>query len=191
MAPLAPLATALVRVCQYHLRNFNNIKHSLDTATRTLLVTNLILSTLDYCNILLLGATDKDLKPLCLTLNRAVRFILNVKFRDHITPYYKRLHFLPIEQRIKFKACLFGYKIFYRLMPSYILDNFSRFTPNLAMELREGAERDTKMFASTTADHKRNDLFQRIKNEWNALPMQIRECASLPIFKKKLKTFLF
>ena len=109
----------------------------------------------------------------------------------NITPYYKRLHFLPIEQRIKFKACLFGYKIFYRLMPSYILDNFSRFTPNLAMELREGAGRDTKMFASTTADHKRNDLFQRIKNEWNALPMQIRECASLPIFKKKLKTFLF
>ena len=122
-----------VRVCQYHLRNFNNIKHSLDTVNRTLLVTNIILSTLDYCNILLLGATDKDLKPLCLTLNRAVRFILNVKFRDHITPYYKRLHFLPIEQRIKFKACLFGYKIFYRIMPSYILENFSRFTPNLAM----------------------------------------------------------
>ena len=64
-----------VQTCTLHLRNLYNIKHSLDRKTRTLLVTNLILSTVGYCNILLLNATDKDLKPLKIIINKSVRFI--------------------------------------------------------------------------------------------------------------------
>ena len=180
-----------VRVCQYHLRNFNNIKHSLDTATRVMLVTTLILSTLDYCNILLLGSTDKHIRPLRLVMNRAIRFIFNLPIREHITPYYERLHILLIKKRIEFKACLFSFKIINGQMSSYILENFNRFSPNVVMELREGVGRDDMMFSTTIADHKKNDLFQKIKNQWNLLPKSIRMSTSLSVFKKKLKTHLF
>ena len=101
-----------VQTCNFHLRNLCNIKDCLDVPTRILLVTNLILSTVDYCNILLLGATDLALRPLRLVINKAIRFIYNLKIRQHITPYYKRTHFLPIQQRIKFEASLIAYKIF-------------------------------------------------------------------------------
>ena len=180
-----------VRTCQYHLRNCYNIKNSLDTATRTLLVINLILSTLDYSNILLLGSTDKDIRPLHLTLNRAIRFIFNLNVREHITPYYEKLHFLTVRKRIKFKACLFGFKIFNNQMPPYITESFNRFTPSVMMELRQGVGRDGFMFSTTTQELKKNDLFVKIKTEWNSLPLQIRECTSLTVFKKKLKTELF
>ena len=75
-----------VQVCSFHLRNLAHIKKSLPHTARVILVTNLILSTLDYCNSLLVGATNKDILPLQRVLNRAVRLIFDLK-RDHITPY--------------------------------------------------------------------------------------------------------
>ena len=116
-----------VQTCNYHLRNLRSIKKSLNFSTRVLLVTNLIMSTADYCNILLLPATSADLKPLRLVMNKAVRFIYDLRIRTHITPFYKKLHLLPIHIRIKFKACLLAYKCYYKLSPTYLHDEFETF----------------------------------------------------------------
>ena len=175
-----------VQTCNLHLRNLYNIRHCLDEPTRILLVTNLILSTVDYCNILLLGATDKDLRPLRLILNRAIRFILSVKFRDHITPYYKRLHFLPIRLRIKFKACLIAHKVFYGQSPIYLQEEFVKYSPTRV--LREGTGRDIFMFDQDPKDQR---LSSRIKREWNTLQLNTRKCDTLSLFKSKLKSELF
>ena len=172
-----------------HLRNLKNIRESLDISTRILLITNLIFSTIDYCNILLLGCTEKDLKPLKLVINRSIRLIFNVGFKEHITPYYLKLHFLPIKNRIRFKACLLAYKIFYRSAPMYLEEEVTRFTPNIRhMQLREGSGRDKYMFVVT--DPKSKSLMERMKREWNSLPLTIRKCPTLTSFKKKLKSHL-
>ena len=126
----------------FHLRNLYDIRDSLDTSTRILLVTNLILSTIDYCNILLLGATDKDLKPLRLIINKSLRFIYNLRIREHITPFYKKSHFLPIKQRISFKASLTAFKIFNNKAPNYLCNDFKKYVPTYNMTLREGSGRD-------------------------------------------------
>ena len=182
-----------VQACNMHLRNLYNIRESLDTKTRTLLVTNFILSKIDYCNILLLGCTDKDLRPLRLVINKSLRFIFNVRFRDHITPYYEKAHFLPIRKRIKFKACLLAYKLFYRISPIYLENKIDRYETNLQMQLREGAgSRDGYMFDTKgPEDLKCKTLLSKIKVEWNALPLTLRKNESLPAFKAKLKTKLF
>ena len=180
-----------VQTCNYHLRNFYNIRASLNFATKVLLVTNLIMSTLDYCNVLLIGSTDKLIRPLHLTLNKAVRFIYNLRIREHISPYYTKVHFLPVKKRIKFKACLIAYKIFNNEAPAYMTDEFEGYIPNIEMELRKGVGRDDTMFAETTEDHRNSSLFSRIKLAWNALPLNIRKCNSILCFKKKLKTYLF
>ena len=117
------------------MRNLYNIKNSLNTKTRILLVTNLILTTIDYCNILLLGATSKDLRPLKLMINKTVRFIYDLKFRTHVSPFLKKAHFLPISKRITFKACLLGFKILNNQAPEYFLNDFPKFVP-LAYSLR-------------------------------------------------------
>ena len=180
-----------VQICNLHLRNLYNIRQSLDIPTRTLLVTNLIFSTIDYCNILLLGATDKDLRPLRLVLNRSIRFILNVRYDEHITPYYKQLHFLPVRQRIKFKACLVGFKIFHGQAPIYLQDEFEKYCPNSQILLREGAGRDNLMFALDPKDIRNARLSSKIKKEWNSLSIDTRKCDTLSIFKTKLKSELF
>ena len=179
-----------VRVCNLHLRSIYNIKDSLDTKTRILMVTNLILSTIDYCNVLLLGCTDLALRPLKLIINRSIRIILNLSFRQHISHLYNKLHILPIRKRIIFKACLLAYKIFYRISPSYLQEKCKRFKPTIThMQLREGPGRDVFMFDEKNGEHCKS-ILTLIKKEWNKLPLSMRKISSISGFKAKLKTHL-
>lgn len=177
------------KICNYHLRNLYNIKNSLNTKTRILLVTNLILTTIDYCNILLLGATSKDLRPLKLMINKTVRFIYDLKFRTHVSPFLKKAHFLPISKRITFKACLLGFKILNNQAPEYFLNDFPKFVP-LAYSLRPDSGRDSFMFSESLQENLSNNLFSKIKREWNMLPFEIRSLSNISSFKKRLKSFL-
>ena len=177
--------------CNYHIRNLYNIKESLDTKTRILLITNLVLSKIDFCNVLLLGATNKDLRPLRMVINKSLRFIYNLSYREHITPYYKKAHFLPIRARIQFKAALIAFKIYYDQAPKYFSDEFTKFSPTAGMTLRENCGRDRFMFKLGSNDINVKLLFSKIISEWNALPLQIRMISTKTLFKSKLKSFLF
>ncbi len=125
-------------------------------------------------------------------INKTARFIYNVKFTDHITPYLKLAHFLPIRHRIKFKACMIGYKICNGQAPQYLCQKFQMFVRTTERELREGfGGRDKFMFSSESWELRSRVLSSQIKNEWNALPVNIRKCKTLETFKTKLKTHFF
>ena len=80
------------------LSNLKIIENSLNTSMRIMLVNSLILSKLDYCNSLLAACTQTEIFNLQKVLNNAVRFIFDAVRRDHITPFLKELHFLPINR---------------------------------------------------------------------------------------------
>ena len=178
------------KICNFHLRNFYNVRKSLTTETRILLVTNFILTTIDYCNILLISAKAKDLRPLKLIINKAVRFIYDLQFRKHVSPFLKKAHFLPIKQRVRFKACLFGYKIFYNEAPDYLTKDFTKFVSTSNAFLRVGPGRDNYMFSVNVKDGISNNIISQIKLEWNMLPLEIRSLSNIDRFRKKLKSFL-
>ena len=94
-----------------------------------MLVCNLILSQIDYCNMLLANASNKDFKLFQKTLNDAVRFIFDLKWNDHVIPYFICLHFLLVQYHIAFKLCLIAYKLFYGRAPTYLTDMFQSFSP--------------------------------------------------------------
>ena len=184
-----------VRSCNFKLRNLWHIRRSLPVQTRITLITNMILSDLDYCNSTLACATAKLIQPLQKILNRSARFIFNINPFSHISPYLKRLHFLPITYRIKFKTSLLCFKIFNKMAPDYLLDNFPRFEHNTRINLRTetGRGRDNYMFAIQLPPHKKETLFYKMKAEWNQLPLKIRKTKleDINIFKKNLKTHYF
>ena len=110
----------------YYLQNFYRVADKLTYCLKVELVTTYILPLLDYCNILLFSATKTYRAKLQKLLNNAVRFIFNLsgkrKRKLPITPYLKKLHILPIESRIIYKACLLVYKSIHGLAPKYLND---------------------------------------------------------------------
>ena len=72
-----------VQTCNFKLRNLWHIREGLNFKSRVTMVTNLIISTLDYCNSILAGANGGTIRPLQLMLNRAVRFIFRPGRTEH------------------------------------------------------------------------------------------------------------
>ena len=180
-----------IRYCNYHLRNLKNIRSCLSQDIRIILVNNLILSKLDYSNSLLTCLPECQIYPLQKILNRAVRFIFNIRYDEHISPYLFKLHFLPIKFRIKFKLCLIAYKIVIGSAPMYLSNIFELFVPNTDVNLRYGVGRDDRMLKISLQETKQITIYSKIIIEWNTLPLMLRKINNITLFKKQLKTHFF
>ena len=112
---------------------------------RIILVCNLILSQINYCNVLLANPSNKDLKPFQKTLNDAVHFIFGLKWNGYVTLYLIHLHFLPVQYRIAFKLCLIAYKLFHGRAHAYLTDTFQSFSPTTSLNLWVECGRDKLM----------------------------------------------
>ena len=100
---MAPHVTAVCKSAFFHLRNISKIRKFLNTETTKSLVHAFITSKVDYCNSLLYGVPKYLLLRLQRVLICAARIVFKSNKYDHITPLLKELHWLPIEQWIKFK----------------------------------------------------------------------------------------
>ena len=179
------------QVCNLQLRNLNNIRNSLSFKSKVTLITNTVISQLDYCNSILACVNQTAIRPLQLLLNRGIRFIFGINRYTHITKYMKTLHVLPIKYRILFKLGLIAYKIFYRKAPEYLLMNFQTFQRNTRHNLRTDTGRDQFMFIVEVPKHKKECIFYKIKKHWNSLPLLLRNLDKIGNFKRQLKAHMF
>ena len=184
-------ANRKIQACNFHLRNLRAVKQSIPTSIRIRLVTSLICSTIDYCNALLICSPKYVTDRLQKTLNKAVRFIFDVRKRDHISPYLFRLHILPVIYRVKFKVCVIAYKVVRGTAPPYLREKMEMFKPTYNKILRPGSGRDKWMFQSDVGVHKSSTYVSKMKIEWNELPLEIRRVEDYETFKSKLKTHYF
>ena len=89
----------------------------------------LVLSRLDYCNSLFSVLCVKDQKKLQSVQNRAARLVFSVGRNIHTSPLIRELHWLPFSQRVKFKLCLYIYKLINSTGPSYLVNTIAHYTP--------------------------------------------------------------
>ena len=98
--------TQLCRSINWQIRNIYRFRRFIDFETCHRIVRSLVLSKLDYCNVLLNGLAKKDLKRLQKMQNKCARLICQIPRSEHITPSLDQLHWLPISDRIIYKTVL-------------------------------------------------------------------------------------
>ena len=111
--------------CHFHIRDIRRIRHLLPLSTATALANSLVSSKLDYCNSLYSGISQTNLNKLQRIQNSLARVITNTSKYQHITPTLKKLHWLPIKQRIDYKICLLTYKTLTNQQPIYLYNSLS------------------------------------------------------------------
>ena len=176
------------RVCYYHLKNIASIRSCLTEQAAIRLVHSLVVSRLDYANALLFGITDVLIGKLQRVQNYAARLVVRCGRRDHITPVLKKLHWLPVKQRVTYKIILLTFRALNGLAPIYIVDMLHRHRPTRALR---SADNNDLQVPSTSSRYGDRAFAASAPRLWNALPRELKIATSLTSFKRLLKTHLF
>ena len=175
----------------FHLWNLWRIRRFIDKDACHSAVRALVTSRLDYGNALLYGITSQDLSRLQRLQNKAAKVIFAVGRREHVTPLMEDLHWLPVQQRIKFKLLVHIYKCLHNQGPGYLTDHLHIYSPG-----RTGLRSSSDTTLLTIPKSSKLMIGDRSfylagPRLWNSIPSAIREAASITIFKRRLKTYLF
>ena len=177
-----------------NLRNIGRIGNKLPFSLKVQLVHSMILSILDYGNASYGGLTSIQLNNLQKVQNASVRYIFNLyghQRQQHISPYLKQLHFLPVCYRIKFKIATLVFKSLNNICPEYISEMIC---PQTEKKHSLRANNDAFLLHAPPAPryNKTNGAFcHSAPRIWNALPYNIRSESDLNKFKTLLKTHYF
>ena len=158
------------------------------------LLTAFILSRLDYYNSLLSRLPGSTIQPLQRMMNAAALVIMNLSLRDHVKPALKQLHWLPVEERIIYKLCLFMHYIHIGLAPKYLSDCVSTVSAASGRYRLRSTDSEAYILPRTrTRFGERGFSYSgpAAPAAWNTLPSDLHDITDTSTFRKRLKNVLF
>ena len=103
----------------FYLYNIRHIRKYLSHKSTERLIHAFITTRLDYCNSLLYGVPEYQIRKLQRVMNASARLVYCAPKYCHINPLLRELHWLPVKLLIDFKILLIRFKIPQGLAPSY------------------------------------------------------------------------
>ena len=168
-------------------RALRHIRPALDSNTAEVIGRVIVQSRMDYCNSLLINMTESNYDRLQRMQNGLVRVMRNLSYRSHVSGARRRLHRLPIRERVRYKLSTLVYKTRHMHRPVYLDDLLRNFVP-------ARVTRSCSDVSRVVEPQSRGKLITKAFNHaapavWNSLPRTIRESSITFIFKKQLKHF--
>ena len=146
---------------------------------------------IDYCNSLLYGLPDQSLNRLQRIMNPAARILCRIPKFVHISETLMDLHWLPVQQRVLLKVLILTYQAYHKTAPSYLCDLITLYSNSCNLRSNNQLLLASCQPRTNLKTYGERSFQYAALNEWNNLPLIIRESPSLAIFKNKLETFYF
>jgi len=159
------------------------VRQSLPDDVARIVACSIVGSRLDYCNSLFVGMTDCNFKKLQRVQNTLARQI-----RTYYSCAHQKAHWLPVKQRVLYKQALITFNVLHHNNLSYLRDLLTIYNPsrNLRSSSHHLLSVGYMRTVSSSCCYKHTAA-----TNWNDLPHDIRDCSSVSVFKRKLKSHLF
>ena len=112
----------IAQKCYIELRRLASIRRFLTSTATATLVSALVLSRIDYCNLLLFGSTHDVTSHLQRIQNYAARVILRLPKSSSISIHLRSLHWLPVRERSTYEIACLCYHCHSSTASSYVAD---------------------------------------------------------------------
>ena len=175
----------------YNLYLIKNIRKYITQETAKMLLCSLVLSQLDYLNLVLTDLPKATLRLYNYTQRYAARLACNKIKRDSAQDCMKILHWLVIEFRTKFKLLTIVFKTLQGNGPSYLQRKLKSMTYHRTTRISTTKDITLKVpfnKKKTWGDH---GFSHTAATHWNKLPEYIRQTEDISIFRRLLKTHYF
>ena len=179
------------RKALYQIRCIARVRRYIDERMCNMLVCSLVFPHLDYCNSLLYGVPQCILDRFQRIQNAAARLVLG-KARSrylHARPLCKKLHWLPIRERIEYKIATMVFKCLNNLAPSYLSDLLIPYQPG--RNLRSSNRLLLEQINPELIRYGGRCFAKAAPVVWNNLSFQLRSASTITEFQSSLKTYLF
>jgi hypothetical protein len=120
--------------------------------------------------------------------NTSARIVTKSSKHQSITSILKKLHWLPVKQRIQFKINILTWKSLHGQAPGYIEELLIPYVPT--RDLRSSSQ-NILVIPKCNNQYGKRAFASAAPALWNSLPTTLRETDSYETFKNKLKTHLF
>ena len=169
------------------LKHAFRFKNFLSQQAKIIIVEFYVLSNLNYCDILfqnLSGVLKNKLQKL---QNWCIRFIFRQRKFDHISPYFKKLNTLNMEQRRLLHSLTQMHKLKKEIGPEYLLEKLTCHED--IHEYNTRRKGDYVISKSRTARNQ-NKFLSKCAKSYNDV-LQIRNTENKPIFSVNDSIFTF
>jgi len=174
--------------CFFHLRRLRQIKRLVTLEATNQLVAAVILGRLDYCNSVVAGLPWSTVAPLQRVQNAAVRLVLGLSPRDHVSPALLELHWLPVYYRIQFELGLLMYVAHNGQSPMYICDALTPVSRVPSCARLRSADTTDYLVPKTRTKFGERAFCVSGPLVWNSLPESLRTVDSITTIRRRLKT---
>ena len=152
-----------------------------------ILYNSLVLSHINYCNVIWGNCSLTKINSLLLLQKRAVRTITNSGYLAHTEPLFNRLKTLRTHDIHSFQTGVFMYKYTNNQLPE-LFHNYFDLNSNIhTYPTRRSSdfhlENPKTILAQKSIRHHGPDV-------WNSLPNNIKQCLTLSNFKDLFKTYI-
>ena len=183
------MAIKVLNKVNSRLRFLYRKKDLLNTSLRRTLCNALIQPHFDYASQTWLPNITKALanKIQC-AQNKCIRFSLLLENRSHLDKNkFQEINWLPIDERMRQRICIFGYNFFNNTSPSYMSDIFIQ---NDVKKHTRNSQYSFKVPLRKTNIGQKTLLYMGPLS-WNSLGTDIKLAKSRNIFKHKIKSDYF
>ena len=122
-------------------------------------------------------------------VNTAARILCRIPKFGHISETLMDLYWLPVQQRVLFKVLILTYQAYHKTAPDYLCDLIIPYSNSCNVRSNNQLLLAPCQPRTKLKTYRERSFQYAAPNEWNKLPLIIRESPSLAIFKNKLKTF--
>ena len=178
----------LLKSCYFHMYHIGQIRKFLPRKTIERVVSAMITSRIDYCNVLLYGTSGKNLVKLQRLQNVAAKIIVGGSKYEHVTPILRELHWLPVESRIHFKIMVLVHRAVNDTGPVYLQELVNMYRPGRSLRSQSDRLLTRPRTRSRTGDV---TVVSAAADLWNNLPLNVRLIEDICSFRTALKAHYF
>ena len=182
--------------CFSQLRDFRNIRQFLTQDASVSVANAFVSSQLNYCNSLFRSLSKVNLHRLQSIQNSAARIVTNLCKYTRITPVLRKLHWLPIQFHSEFKLATPVYKSIHTGFPKYFASHLSTYRTTYNTRCSQSVANFLKVPKFQI------QFTSPLSSLASVLPLMLPlfgihllktsvHHPLLPLFRKKLKTYLY
>ena len=169
------------------LRSLNKFKNLLPTSVKLSLSSSLIISKLDYCDVVYgpnLSVEDSSL--LQKVQNACIRYSYSdLKWRDHVTPVIRKAGWLKMEERRTLHLQCITHNILLTSKPMYLKEKLKKRSSAHSVNIRH---RDKLCILSHKLSKFKSSFSYAAAHHYNNVPDEMKNLSKVH-FKKCMKTF--